>query len=221
MLHTRDDFDAGGGTLLTGQVPNITENNAAWRDLSEGPDGGFFRQNGGGDAEVILGTDPGSYGKMAYAFLDLAAGTSFKLEFALHSVDGGRLAATGEGGPAFGKIFGMELRCTDSGENVTARLDNYSGGGGVWSAIAHSNMGGGPGHEYAGGVPGVGGVSVMFTIEWGNETLTMKVDDVVVDTMSTDDGGGAPGNPAGPAYLYLEVAKGNYLEYVDVVQTPA
>lgn len=219
MLHTRDDFTAADTTLVLGQVPNITENNAAWRDGSVGPDGGFFRQNGTGSAEVVEGTDPGSYSKMAYAFLDLSAGSSFKLEFALRSVAGAVLATTDADGVGFGKVLGIELRCTDSGENVVARLDSYSGGGGVWSAMTHSNIGNSPGHEFTGGLPGAVGAPVKFTIEWGNETLTMKVDDVVVDTMSTDDGAGAPGNPAGPAYLYLEVAKGNYLEYVDVLQT--
>jgi hypothetical protein len=198
----RDDFNSGS-VLLNGRIPNITEENKAWRDASTNSGGTNAEfQVGGGFAQVVAG----SQDSIAYAFMDFDATVeNLRLELVLRSTSGASALARAPNE----EIFLATLRSWDGGE-AEMGIKNIG-----WTHLRTSELGN-AGEEYPATL-GAAGAPVKFVLEWTPTGANMYIDDVLV-TSQVLAGSGVPSGAGG--YLYLEVAGGNVVDYVEVKRIP-
>lgn len=198
MIHTRDDFDGAANATLAGRIPNISASNTPWNTLGEAPNAAF-QLSGDGLLRPTAGTEgtPSAYGG-----LDLPASSTAKVEFVIRSVAGGPLVSANT------HIFRVELSLGSN--NAKAWLDDG------FAYVSSSNTGD-HGEEVA-VMPGAAGAPVKVTIEWANQLVTMKFNDVLITQQSTFYSEQYPGNPDGSGTFYLETTVGNYIEFMDILQ---
>lgn len=200
MFHILDNFNGNLNDTLVNRIPAITSTGLAWREPSE-PPYAQFRITDNDGLQAIAGTEGAP---MAWAFLDLPESASLKMEFIIRSANGGALAMNN------GRVFNAEI--TLGGNNAKGYLEDgwvYAYSGNTGSADVQLGV-----------MPGANGASLKVTLEWADEQVVMKFNDVAVATQSTFYSDQYPGMPDGSGSLYLEVAVGNIIEYMDVKQVP-
>ncbi|MNU19724.1 Calx-beta domain protein [compost metagenome] len=201
MLRIYDNFDEGApGSSFAGRIPAISSTGTAWNTLGALPNANFQISN----AQTLRPTAGTEGTPIAYGGLDLPPSSTCKLEFIIRSTAGGPLISANT------HIFRAELSLGTN--NAKAWLDDG------FCYVSSSNNGD-QGEELA-VMPGAGGAAVKVTIEWGNQLVTMKFNDVLVASTSTFYSEQYPGNPDGSGTFYFEATVGNDIEYIEILQTP-